>query len=55
MYMSFNILPGEKLVQFLLVPVIYADPAACEFEHLYDEITSRGAGGFGSTDITGPR
>lgn len=44
---------GEKLVQMLLVPVSYLNAEEVEtLEDLYgDEVTERGAGGFGSTGI----
>jgi dUTP pyrophosphatase len=41
--------PGQKLVQFILVPVNYATPTEVELEGLYAEETQRGEGGFGST------
>jgi dUTP pyrophosphatase len=43
------ILPGEKITQFILVPVNYADVAETDLENLYAETTQRGEGGFGST------
>jgi dUTP pyrophosphatase len=42
---DFTIHPGERIAQFLLVPVIMAEPA--ERRDLTD--TGRGEGGFGST------
>lgn len=46
-----TIKPGEKLVQMLLVPVIYDIPELVDsLDNLYNgETTDRGAGGFGST------
>jgi dUTP pyrophosphatase len=41
--------PGDKLTQFILVPVNYATPEEVELENLYQETTERGEGGFGST------
>lgn len=41
---------GDKLIQFLLIPVAYPGLEECKFEELYEKETSRGAGGFGSTD-----
>lgn len=41
--------PGDKLTQFILVPVNYAAPTEVELEDLYTEATERGEGGFGST------
>ena len=46
-----EIKPGEKLVQFLLIPVDHCDIDLVSEELLYDETTSRGAGGFGSTGV----
>lgn len=44
--------PGEKLVQFILIPVLYAKLQEVEtLEGLYPEITERGTGGFGSTGV----
>lgn len=42
--------PGEKIIQFLLLPVLLADIEMYESE-LFTETTERGAGGFGSTGI----
>lgn len=42
--------PGEKLAQFILLPVNYANPEETSIEELYLEVTERGEGGFGSTD-----
>ena len=41
--------PGEKLVQFLLIPVNYASIEVVK--ELYSETTERGSGGFGSTGL----
>lgn len=42
--------PGDKLVQMLLIPVLYDDVEVVDFiEELYPESSDRGAGGFGST------
>lgn len=41
--------PGDKLTQFIIVPVNYAMPEEVDFENLYQETTERGEGGFGST------
>ena len=44
--------PGQKLVQFVLVPVIYPELIECEtVEEVFTEETERGEGGFGSTGI----
>lgn len=41
---------GEKLIQFLLVPILYEDVEVMDEEKdLFPEITGRGSGGFGST------
>lgn len=41
---------GDKLVQGILIPVIYDEPTEVDFDSLYNgEVTERGAGGFGST------
>ena len=47
-----RIVPGQKLVQFILVPVSYADPVLVSEEYLFPEETDRGQGGFGSTGLT---
>jgi dUTP pyrophosphatase len=45
-----EIKPGEKLVQMLLIPVLYAEVEEVHKEEdLFDVETERGAGGFGST------
>ena len=41
--------PGEKIIQFVLVPISYGDVVVVEESILFDEITERGSGGFGST------
>lgn len=41
--------PGDKLVQFLLVPVDHGAVEVVELDNLYTEQTNRGSGGFGST------
>lgn len=49
---SVIIRPGEKLIQFILIPVLYAKLQEIEtLKELYPEITERGTGGFGSTGI----
>lgn len=42
--------PGEKLIQFVAVPVSLGEPTELSNELLFEEISERGAGGFGSTD-----
>lgn len=41
--------PGEKIVQAILTPVVYATPNSVDFVTLYTTKTERGSGGFGST------
>ena len=43
--------PGEKIVQFVLLPVNYAEVEVVDESHLFDENTERGSGGFGSTGV----
>ena len=43
--------PGEKITQFLLVPVKYPEVSIVEDNDLFDSETERGAGGFGSTGV----
>jgi dUTP pyrophosphatase len=45
------ITPGDKLVQFILVPVNYTNPEEVSMEELYSEVSERGEGGFGSTGL----
>jgi deoxyuridine 5'-triphosphate nucleotidohydrolase len=42
--------PGDKLVQMIILPVIYSRPEVVPFDELYNSNTERGEGGFGSTD-----
>ena len=44
-----KIIPGQKLTQFILIPVSYMDVHV--LEELPDRNTERGAGGFGSTGL----
>lgn len=44
-----SIKPGEKIVQFLLMPVKYDLVVECDPHLLFDKATSRGSGAFGST------
>jgi dUTP pyrophosphatase len=44
-----EIAPGQKLVQFVLLPVLYADIE--EVDDIPSRNTERGAGGFGSTGL----
>ena len=43
---------GEKIVQFLLIPVSYATVELVDEEELYEAETDRGSGGFGSTGVS---
>ena len=43
--------PGDKLTQFLLVPVSHCAVDVVDVDKLFDEETTRGAGGFGSTGV----
>jgi len=42
---------GEKIIQFILLPVFYDTIEEVELENLYAEVTARGEGGFGSTGV----
>lgn len=44
--------PGEKLVQFLLLPVDHCDLQEHRDDELFDEATTRGDGAFGSTGVS---
>lgn len=48
---SVKVVPGEKLVQFLLVPVNHCNVEVVEESKLFEFDTVRGAGGFGSTGV----
>lgn len=39
---------GQKIVQFLLLPILYAD--LIEYDNIHQQETIRGSGGFGHTD-----
>ena len=43
--------PGEKIIQFILLPVFYDTIEEVELENLYTEVTTRGEGAFGSTGV----
>ena len=47
-----TISPGDKLTQFLLVPVSHCEVEVLSEHALFETETSRGAGGFGSTGIS---
>tara|TARA_B100000886_G_C20377562_1_gene472454 strand:+ start:572 stop:1039 length:468 start_codon:yes stop_codon:yes gene_type:complete len=44
-----EIQPGEKITQFLLLPVNHCDIREVSDDKLFDTTTNRGSGGFGST------
>ncbi len=44
-----EILPGEKIIQFILIPISYDMMNEVPLENLYPEVSERGSGGFGST------
>lgn len=46
-----ELIPGEKLVQFILVPVFYDTLEEVAEESLFTRVSERGEGGFGSTGI----
>jgi len=48
---SVEINSGEKIIQFVLLPVFYDTIEEVELEELYEEETARGEGGFGSTGV----
>jgi len=43
--------PGDKLVQFLLVPVNHCTVEEVLTSELFNEVSERGSGGFGSTGV----
>ncbi len=43
--------PGEKLTQFLLIPVNHCAVEVVDPDDLFDNESERGAGGFGSTGV----
>ena len=47
-----RIQPGDKLTQFLLIPVEHCPVTVVDVDDLYEDVTTRGAGGFGSTGVT---
>lgn len=48
---SVTIEPGDKLTQFLLIPVNHCGVEMVNEGDLFSEETSRGSGGFGSTGV----
>lgn len=47
---NLEINPGDKLVQFILIPVLYAEVTEVQIEELFTRSSERGEGGFGSTN-----
>lgn len=47
-----RIAQGDKIVQFLLVPICYDAPELVNPDDLFDDVSNRGTGGFGSTGTT---
>jgi dUTP pyrophosphatase len=45
-----EIIPGEKILQFVLIPVTFADICESSEAFVLEHQTSRGTGGFGSTN-----
>jgi dUTP pyrophosphatase len=48
---SVEIASGEKIIQFILLPVFYDAIEEVELENLYENVSIRGDGGFGSTGV----
>ena len=48
---SVTIEPGDKLTQFLLIPVDHCSIELVNEPDLFDDETTRGSGGFGSTGV----
>lgn len=46
-----TIQPGQKLVQMLLIPVLYEEVHEVAVSELFYEVSQRGDGGFGSTGL----
>jgi len=46
-----TLVPGEKIMQFILLPVNYEGVEEVTIENLYEGTTERGEGGFGSTGV----
>nr|DAH10936.1 MAG TPA: dUTPase [Caudoviricetes sp.] len=46
-----NVEPGEKIVQFILLPVNYEMPEEVAEDDLFESKSERGEGGFGSTGV----
>jgi len=50
-YKAVTIEPGEKLTQFLLIPVDHCAVEVVDDDVLFSEESARGSGGFGSTGV----
>lgn len=50
-YKAVTIEPGEKLTQFLLIPVDHCAVEVVDVDVLFGEESARGSGGFGSTGV----
>lgn len=50
-YKAVTIEPGEKLTQFLLIPVDHSPVDLVDVDNLFTNETTRGSGGFGSTGV----
>lgn len=46
-----KISPGDKIVQFILIPVNYSIPEEVSEDSLFEEKSERGESGFGSTGV----
>ena len=46
-----SIQKDDKIVQFILIPVLYAGVTEVQESELFTETTERGSGGFGSTGV----
>jgi len=49
--LSIIIIPGQKLLQMVLLKMNYEEVEEVQLEELYPEISERGEGGFGSTGL----
>lgn len=49
-YADVRLRPGMKIVQLICVPVIYTRVDVVDEDKLFDKVTERGEGGFGSTN-----
>lgn len=44
-----HIMPGDKLAQFVLIPISYRNPVLVDDDCLFNELSDRGQGNFGSS------